>query len=198
MCAEGHYYDSNVYSSCPTCTAENKQAGGTLPYEPNGTELDVGPLPGPAAPGGARVKTQRGTAKHHEENDRTDVYIPDAGGDGPPSNPTGTVVKMGDNADVGRTFEQSRTLPVVGWLVIVNGAGTGKDFRIVPGQNRIGRDRDMQICLDFGPDSDQTVSRREHAIVAYTVKGNEFRLLDRTQSSNLPCLRNCVEINSTI
>jgi hypothetical protein len=180
-------YDEDAFPSCPIC-AEDKQTSGTLPYEPHGTDLDVGPLPGPAEGGGARVKTQRGTAKHHEENDRTDVYIPDSGKDRPPTNPTGTVVKMGNNAGVGRTFAQSSTLPVVGWLVIVNGAGTGKDFRLVPGQNCIGRDRDMQICLDFGPDSDRTVSRREHAIIAYTVKGNEFRLLDRTQSANLPCL----------
>jgi hypothetical protein len=95
---------------------------------------------------------------------------------------------MGNNAGVGRTFEQSRTLPVVGWLVIVNGAGTGKDFRLVPGQNCIGRDKDLQVCLDFGPDSDQTISRREHAVIAYAVKGNECRMLDRTQSSTLPCL----------
>jgi hypothetical protein len=192
LCEKGHLYDPNASASCPTC-AEDKQADGMFFHEAPGADFHAEPQPGPAM-GGARVKTEvletapRGTAKHHEENGRTEIYHPGPGEEMPPGNPTGTVVKLGNHAGVGRTFEQSRILPVVGWLVIVNGAGTGRDFRLVPGQNAIGREKDMQICLDFGPDSDRTVSRREHAIIAYTVKGNEFRLLDRTQSSNLPCL----------
>jgi hypothetical protein len=188
-------YDPNAFASCPTC-AEDNQADGLFFHAAHGADFHAEPPPGPAAMGGARVKTEvlengpGGTVEYHGENgqNRTERYHPGPGEDKPMGNPTGTVVKMGNNAAVGRTFEQSHTLPVVGWLVIVNGAGTGKDFRLVPGQNCIGRDRDMQVCLDFGSDSDQTVSRREHAIIAYTVKGNEFRMLDRTQSSNLPCL----------
>lgn len=66
----------------------------------------------------------------------------------------------------GRSDAQSgeAVAPAVGWLVVLNGRGKGRDFRLVPGMNRIGRDRDMHVCLDVG---DETISRREHALVFY-------------------------------
>ncbi|CUS48998.1 MAG: FHA domain protein [Idiomarinaceae bacterium HL-53] len=77
--------------------------------------------------------------------------------------------------------------PVVGWLVVVKGKGLGHDFRLIQGENRIGRGEEMEVCLDFGLDSDDTVSRDAHAIVVFDNNANEF-FIERGNSRNLPML----------
>lgn len=77
--------------------------------------------------------------------------------------------------------------PVTGWLVVLNGAGQGRDFRLIDGENRIGRSRDMEVSLDFGEHSDPHISRDSHAIVVYDARANEF-FVERGRSRNLPLL----------
>lgn len=60
-------------------------------------------------------------------------------------------------------YENMQDQPVTGWLVIVGGPGRGKDFRLRPGRNYIGRSGDMDVVLD----ADQTVSRNKHAIIVF-------------------------------
>ncbi|RTE87795.1 FHA domain-containing protein [Lysobacter sp. N42] len=81
----------------------------------------------------------------------------------------------------------SEHFPVVGWLVVTKGKGLGHDFRLIQGENRIGRGEDMEVCLDFGLDSDDTVSRDAHAIVVYDSNAHEF-FVERGNSRNLPML----------
>ena len=76
-------------------------------------------------------------------------------------------------------------IPVAGWLVIVNGTHKGKDFRLIQGENKIGRNKTMEICLDFGETSDNRVSRDTHAIVVYDNHSNSF-FAERGTSRNLP------------
>lgn len=54
-------------------------------------------------------------------------------------------------------------VPVVGWLVCIEGELAGKDFRLCAGKNYIGRAADNDVVLD----KDQTVSGRRHAIVSF-------------------------------
>lgn len=96
-----------------------------------------------------------------------------------PAAPKTTIIGAADRA--------SGSLPVVGWLVVLNGAGKGRDFRLVQGENRIGRDADMEVCLDFGADSDDTVSRERHASVVFDHHAGEF-FVERGHSRNLPLL----------
>lgn len=63
--------------------------------------------------------------------------------------------------------------PIVGWLVIINGPGQGRDLRITPGMNRLGRDASMNIQVDFG---DEAISRSEHAFIIYDPQKNVFFL----------------------
>lgn len=59
---------------------------------------------------------------------------------------------------------QSVTIqPVVGWLVCVEGAAKGRDFRIHSQYNYIGRARHMDICIE----GDSTISSEKAAILAY-------------------------------
>lgn len=63
--------------------------------------------------------------------------------------------------------------PVCGWLVCIEGARVGKDYKIKAGKNFIGRadDMDIQILGDNG------VSKRNHAIIVYDPKKKNSVLL---------------------
>ncbi len=62
--------------------------------------------------------------------------------------------------------------PVVGWLVCVEGADRGRDYRIRSEKNAVGRSESMDICIA----GDETVSRSDHAFVVYDPKKNIFRI----------------------
>ena len=61
----------------------------------------------------------------------------------------------------------------VGWLVVVEGPGTGAWFTLQSGLTRIGRADDQTVCLNFG---DTTVSRATHASISYEPADHRFRL----------------------
>ncbi|MEQ1907931.1 MAG: FHA domain-containing protein [Vicinamibacterales bacterium] len=80
-------------------------------------------------------------------------------------------------SDAGKTVSLVRKKagidPVVGWLVCVQGADRGRDFRIRSERNFIGRAETMDICVP----GDDTVSRENHAIVSFNPKNGQFKLL---------------------
>lgn len=59
----------------------------------------------------------------------------------------------------------------VGWLVIVDGPGTGSAFSIFAGASMIGRGEGQMIRLNFG---DNSISRQNHAAIAYDEEVNKF------------------------
>ncbi len=61
--------------------------------------------------------------------------------------------------------------PVVGWLVVLAGAGKGVSIALGYGVNSIGRDVEQRVSLDFG---DEEISRRSHASVIYDQKSRKF------------------------
>ncbi|MDR3222533.1 MAG: FHA domain-containing protein [Methanobrevibacter sp.] len=75
--------------------------------------------------------------------------------------------------------------PVVGWLVCLNGYEKGKDFKLKSEKNFIGRDIDMDICLE----GDNTVSRKNHAMIAYNPKNREF-MITQGEGSGLVYVQN--------
>ena len=66
--------------------------------------------------------------------------------------------------------KDSRVDPVVGWLVCIEGADKGKDFRIVCERNFIGRGDEMDIQIK----GDMTISRKNHCSISYNPKGRIF------------------------
>ncbi|MBS5535189.1 MAG: FHA domain-containing protein [Lachnospiraceae bacterium] len=56
--------------------------------------------------------------------------------------------------------------PVCGWLVCIQGARVGKDYRIHNGKNFVGRGDDMDIQI-LG---DNEINRRNHAVIVYDQK----------------------------
>lgn len=67
-------------------------------------------------------------------------------------------------------FGEVETEPVVGWLVAIEGAHQGMDFKLKTGRNFIGRSTDMDVALT----GDASISRDRHAIILYEPKGNVF------------------------
>ena len=63
--------------------------------------------------------------------------------------------------------------PVVGWLVIVEGAGKGQAMQLGYGSNPLGRGATDRVKLDFGDDQ---ISRNGHAVVTYDPRGRKFYL----------------------
>lgn len=82
-----------------------------------------------------------------------------------------------DKSDTGKTvgvFQKRMSFePVVGWLVCVEGPEEGKDYRIYGRNNTIGRSEKMDICIK----GDSTISRENHARLAYDEKHNAFHLI---------------------
>lgn len=59
---------------------------------------------------------------------------------------------------------------VTGWLVCVDGAEKGRDYRLHMGFNRIGRSYQMDICLK----DDLAITRDNHCSVIYDDKNGQF------------------------
>lgn len=98
-----------------------------------------------------------------------------------PSNYSSKTVAPSNNrsnqSETGKTvgvFQKKMSFdPVVGWLVCVSGPEKGKDYRIFGRNNTIGRDDKMDICLK----GDSSISRENHAKLAYDRKHNVFHII---------------------
>jgi hypothetical protein len=76
-------------------------------------------------------------------------------------------------------FEQD---PVVGWLVVIGGAGIGSWRPIFEGNNTVGRSRGQRIPLDFG---DESISAEEQAYIRYDGAERKFLLVPNLAKTNI-------------
>jgi hypothetical protein len=76
-------------------------------------------------------------------------------------------------------FEQD---PVVGWLVIVGGAGMGSFRPIFEGNNTVGRSETQRIPLDFGDDA---ISSEEQAYIRYDSTSRTFLFVPNLAKTNI-------------
>lgn len=76
-------------------------------------------------------------------------------------------------------FEQD---PVVGWLVVVGGAGMGAFRPIFEGNNTVGRARSQRIPLDFGDDA---ISSEEQAYIRYDSTTRSFLFVPNLAKTNI-------------
>ncbi len=72
--------------------------------------------------------------------------------------------------------------PVVGWLVVVGGAGLGAFRPIYEGNNTIGRGKGQRIPIDFG---DETISSEEQAYIRYDSVDRRFLLVPNLAKTNI-------------
>lgn len=152
-CANGHFYDADVYTSCPHCNGENQADVGGRLYEDAPTEkLDI--------------FSDFDAAGAVDDGLESTMPLSDLISD---FKDTDT---QADNQELTVSYYEGAigSDPVVGWLVCVEGNHFGEDFKLRVGKNFIGRASDMDVCLS----GDASVSREKHAIVLFEPNENLF------------------------
>lgn len=148
-CARGHYYDSNKYASCPYCSS----GGFTPTIDPFAGGAGVTPsTEGPGSMPGAAAAPY--------------------GNFGPTEDPmvaNRAVERMSKTQFVDISTPAGAPVPVVGWLVAVEGPCRGTDYRIHTGYNYIGREVG-DICIH----GDNTISAEKDANVTYVPQTKRF------------------------
>ena len=169
-CSKGHFYDSKENATCPMCAAEaarnkNPIGNNVLPDGIIGTSyFDDGNTPSPTLPvdpNGGKVQSYQPTVSAGLQ----DTQSNDNGGMGafPKTMPlTPPTFLSEENAT---TFD-----PVVGWLVCIEGATKGTDYRIHSQNNYIGRSAKMDISIP----EDSHISAENSAIIAYDNEDRTF------------------------
>lgn len=66
--------------------------------------------------------------------------------------------------------------PVVGWLVCIKGANKGRDYRLHSDLNKVGRDPNMDVCIE----GDETISRENHCQIAFSPRSKTFSVVPGT------------------
>lgn len=186
-CPNGHYYNADIYSSCPECGAAANGGVGNIPATapafgnfdapaygggefPKTTSPNMGygagpigvtePISGPSFGGAQPIgKTMPANASYGSGN--PSVTVPINGGSAQPFGHTVPAVDLNPGA--------AASEPVVGWLVCVEGPVRGVDFRLHDGYNYIGREEG-----DIHIQGDNAISRQKHAVVAFYAKRNTF------------------------
>lgn len=157
-CSNGHRYDPSVTPECPECAM---QGGHTVPLvDP---AFDMGSF-GPIDDIGKTMPINSNTMPM---NPQPSSWAPTNGAAGKTvGEDYNRTMPLNFHAD----FAEKAMRPVAGWLVCIDGPEKGKDYRIHEENNYIGRSTEMDICIR----SDDTVSRENHAIVAYDVRDRVF------------------------
>lgn len=160
-CINGHRYDPSVTPQCPECAMMNGQTVSLF-----GPEIDIGGY-GPIEEIGKTVPINSNTTP---VNPQPSSWAPTT-----PNTPTGPKFVPEDYnrtmpLNLHADFAEKAMRPVAGWLVCIDGPEKGKDYRIHEENNYIGRSEKMDICIR----SDDTVSRENHAIIAYDVRERTF------------------------
>lgn len=150
-CANGHLYDTTQYESCPYCQGDI-----------NRVEF--------VAPNGSIGKT----VGFDTPNVNMMVNTPEIGATVAPAVHRGQMETANDTGKTVAVLQKNMKIePIVGWIVCVEGADKGKDYRILAKNNTIGRSEKMDICIK----GDTTISRENHAKIAYDMKHNMFHII---------------------
>ena len=160
----GKYYNDGQYSSCQSCgtSPENSEAGGAEETqflnensESTSSTSNLGKYASSNEPGV--------TSDDLEVDDEATVTLNAIEGleDDPDDQITVAMVKKESGLD-----------PVCGWLVCVEGADKGRDYRIKTERNYIGRGPKMDIVIS----GDDSISRKNHATITFEPRTLNFTI----------------------
>ena len=93
------------------------------------------------------------------------------------SNDEQTVLYRQTTADISEQNESCELTPVVGWLVVTEGAGRGEFVQLGYGQNTVGRgggSKEPRLTVNFG---DSGISREKQFMVAYDSENRTFKII---------------------
>mgnify|MGYP004491064205 FL=1 len=160
-CTNRHFYDAEKFEECPYCNkaADSRieiqrwttQHGSRFAGHPTDSDMEVTQ---PLRPEGS-----------HDQN------IVLGGSESVSSKSAEGLDADGDPVTVGifRNQHQGNDL-ITGWLVCVEGANRGRDYRIKHGNNWIGRSHNSDIWMD----ADAEIAYEKHCAVVYDGKSNTF------------------------
>lgn len=148
-CQEGlHFYDADKHATCPYCrqqSTEHSASEDSTRAVQEDSSSTVGVYPN-SAPGGTQGGHLPTVPVSHEDD---------------------------DGSTVGLFPVKHKFVPVTGWIVCVDGKECGKDYRIKPGINLVGRGDRSDIVIKGDP----SISREEHAEIEYDYRENRFYLI---------------------
>ena len=162
----GNYYNADNHAQCPICSGGTQPTPGVGSFTP--TEDPTMAQAAASAPGtfGATVSpgmAQPAASKPQSFSATQPVNNPHMSqSNSEPFSPTVSIMQA-------ESGDASQTEPVVGWLVCVEGAMRGNDYRIRAGYNYIGRE-----IGDIHIRGDQTISRQRHAKIAYDAETHQY------------------------
>lgn len=156
-CGKGHFYNPSEYSSCPQCARERAAAQPDF-IDPLGATEPISTSAFDSAPVGATEPINAGYGDFQGTPLSTSAF----------QEPSGNVQNYGPTVPVTPVINPDSNrktpfLPVVGWLVCIEGPAIGMDFRIHSQYNYIGRGQHMDICIS----GDDCISTEKAAILAY-------------------------------
>lgn len=172
QCPNGHLYDDAKNSSCPYCS--NNTVNVTVPLSDSQSPVPVGanPFPQTTPLDGGFVEQE---------------YIPPQ----PQVTQETGANAFPQTAPVGEQFaattykedivNEKGIVEVRGWLVCLEGAKRGEDFKIRGEKNTIGRGSGNDIKLDF----DSSISKGVNAIISYDVRNNKFFIFLGESKNNI-------------
>jgi len=158
--ANEHHYDNSKHSSCPHCTSGRGNNDKTSLIRGNKTN---------EAPSKPNVE---------KETVRREPLAPSSSDGGPKTVAPWMRQRKTDNEKPQASSTYSNA-PVVGWLVLIEGEQKGRDFRIIPEINTIGRGTQNTINID---NEDHEIAREKHCLIEYDIKSGEF-VLERGSKS---------------
>lgn len=158
QCSNGHFYDADKFSVCPHCGGGNGAENSGNNYGGRNT---------------VSVEDEGVTVSYVDavQDEVTIAYSPEELDGNSELDQDGNCIanKIDD------FFEASKKKydPVVGWLVCINGAERGRDYRLHAGRNFIGRGIDMDVCV---PD-DPRMTRSNHASIVFDPRSSRYVVL---------------------
>lgn len=160
-CKNSHSYDPSITPECPECASLANHTvplvGVTRDDLNTGWDVPASDFIGKTQPvKGDTIPVNPQPSKWADADDyKTAGYVSDQ------YNPT---------MPVGYESANQVIRPVTGWLVCVEGAEKGRDYRLHSEMNYIGRSKSNDVVLS----SDPTVSRERHALIAYDNREKMF------------------------
>ena len=161
--ANEHHYDNSKHSSCPHCTSGRG----------NDEKTSTRDKPRPKI----EITSEQDTFRRNTKP-QTNNYNP-LKDSGPKTVAPWARKKTKKDESTSEAQSSYSGAPVVGWLVLVEGEQKGRDFRLIPEINTIGRGSQNTINIDNG---DNEIAREKHCLIEYDIKSGEF-ILERGSKS---------------
>lgn len=170
QCPNGHLYDDAKNSTCPYCS--------------NGSSVNVTvPLSDAQSPMGGKMFPQTapldGFAGQEYVAPQPQVAQADVQNGFPPTAPIGG--QFGPTTYKEDIVNENGIVEVRGWIVCLEGAKRGEDFKIRGEKNTIGRGSGNDIKLDF----DSSISKGVNAIISYDARNNKFFIFLGESKNNI-------------